>query len=163
VLDHRGHVRPVALQQEARGEAPGLGADATGCLKVTGDRLTFPLEEQVSGSPLFVSVTYDLTEVSDPPVRTRALALGEDGEWAYNAWSFELPAGQNTLLIPLLPTSWDIGAVALGELTPGTPICVTDVSVVRPVYDDGGGKCVGMDRYAVRTSPVTCPTTDPTP
>lgn len=67
VLDDRAHVRLVALQEEARGELPGLGADATGCLGAKGDRLTFPLEKPVSGSPLFVSVTYQLTEVSGPP------------------------------------------------------------------------------------------------
>jgi hypothetical protein len=158
VLDHEGRVRTVAVREEARGERPASGADASGCLSGGSgvDRMTYALDHTVSGSPLFLQVTYDVPEQAGPPLRTRALALGEHGEWSYNSWPVALPSGQNTVFVPLLPPAVPVSQVALSELTPGVALCVTAVSVVRPVYT-AAGRCFAMDRYAVRGAGVACP------
>jgi hypothetical protein len=162
VLDEAGRVRPVVLREEARGSLPPTGADGRGCLSPTGDRLTVSLDWPVTlarwgqGSPTFVAVSYELTGAAEPAVRTRALALGaQSDEWSYNSWPVALPAGRNTVLVPLL-ADFAVRDVGLAELMPGIPLCVTDVRVVQPVYD-AGDACFDMDRHGVRGAQVRCP------
>ena len=161
VLDDQGRVRPVALQEEARGWHAS-GADARGCLSPTGDRMTFALDRPVAlsrtgpGSPTFIAVSYQLTQAAAPVVATRALALGaQSDQWAYNSWPVTLPVGRHTVLVPLL-ADFTVRDVGLAELTPGIPLCVTGVRVVQPVYDTGD-VCFELDRHGVRGAQVRCP------
>jgi hypothetical protein len=50
-----------------------------------------------------------------------------------------------------------IAHVAITGLTPGASICVTGVSVVRPLFREAG-HCFGMNVYGMRQRrPIACP------
>ena len=166
-----GHLVDASLQElgVARPVDPPYFPDSTtspaagtSCLSPsTGeDALGFELNQPITGAaPLLAEVSYtsDMTgKLVTQSVSTTGVASNIDMAYPFRA-------GTHTALMPLAPSAETIGAVNLIGLPTGVNLCVSALSVVRPLLAQPDGSCWVVDAYGTRTNPPISAPCSPEP
>lgn len=164
-LDLTGSPVDVQLAALARGELDSaqpygqLDQVGGGCYAGSGDTdpdvlagLNVPLDERVEGSAMFVVMRYSLRPGLDD-VRL-ASALADD--YTANIWTFALPEGERTVVLPL-DVDGSADSVELGALAGAERFCPLAVDVVAPFIPFVGDQCQFLDKLGGADTPEACP------
>jgi hypothetical protein len=146
VLDAEGVPRPVQLVTEASMQS---AAEPT-CRGPARSMLVS--DSPVEGEPLFLRLTYR----TDRPMDVRASStegLTPDAA-PFGNWAVPLAPGEHTVVIPLHST--DLESVLLDWSVADADHCVTEASIVRPVFS-ADGVCRAMDMYGAPLGTEPCP------
>lgn len=170
-FDSQGRLVNAALQQMSTAEPahPAYFPDSTSnpqpgtfwlSLSASADALGFSLNQQVAGGgPLLAEVS----STSDATSHVTAESASTDAVSNPASAPYPIRSGDHTALVALPDADAPIGTVSISGLPAGATLCVSALTVMRPLRDQPDGSCRVVDRYGTWINPPTTAPCSPEP
>lgn len=112
--------------------------------------LDLRLDHRVSGDVVFAEISYEASEISGG-----RLTAGDAEQAVANAFPVAFQAGRHTAIFPI--DAQDLRALSFEDLNPLSDLCVSHVSIVRPLLPPrSSGVSYYADRYGALGDRTAC-------